>query len=83
MNFIARSNVFLSFEFEKRWSSLFDNVTTRYELWAGRQLKGKICQNNSSFTAQSNYAACTEKQRAQKHIQIINNALFTKMIAHC
>jgi hypothetical protein len=31
-NFIASSNVLLSFEFVKRWSSLFDNVTTRYEL---------------------------------------------------
>jgi hypothetical protein len=30
MNFIARINVFLSFEFVKRWSSLLDNVTTRY-----------------------------------------------------
>jgi hypothetical protein len=30
--FIACSNVFLSFEFVKRWSSLFDNVTTHYEL---------------------------------------------------
>ncbi len=30
MNFIARSNVLLSFEFVKRKSALFDNMTTRY-----------------------------------------------------
>ncbi len=59
-NFIASSNVLLSFEFVKRWSSLFDNVTTRYELWACSQLTGKIRQNNPAFTACSNYVVCTE-----------------------
>jgi hypothetical protein len=45
------------------------------------QLK-KICQNNPSFTARSNYTVSTEKQRAQRPIQVFNIALLNRIIAH-
>jgi hypothetical protein len=54
-------------------------VTMRYELWAGSQLKEKICQNNPTFTARTNYAVCKEKQRAQRPIQVINDTLLKKL----
>jgi hypothetical protein len=41
MNFMVGSNIILSFELVKRWSSLFDNVTTCFEFWGGSQLKEK------------------------------------------
>ncbi len=71
-------HVVVSFSYLNLWNAgaNFLTVATRYELLAGsRHLKVKIRQNNPAFTACSNHMVCTEKQRAQRPIQVINDTL--------
>ncbi len=82
VNFIALIHVFISFEFVKRWSAIFDNVTTRYEIRMCSKVKGKIHRADPFFMARHDFAIRPKKTRSKAKFCILTECL-KNLTAQC
>ncbi len=82
VHFIARIHVFISFEFVKRWSTIFDNVTTRYEFRTCSKVKWIIYRADLFFMARHDFAIHPKKTRSKAKFCILTECL-KNLTAQC